>query len=391
MCSNYSLINHYRSCEVDFSWSSKPIEEISASPFILGLKWSKFKRGRFISNLVSKVTSFTGRAYVEELLQGLGDSYCVRSFGDSTILYHSAERLVPCGKCSECLNARSKLYALRCLMEARMHKEVCSLILTYDNDHLGDNVLNYDHVTTFFMRLRTYVRRRYGKIGLKFFVCGEHGEKKDRMHWHMMIFGWKPDKDREEFDSYESLSQKKQRTKSLKLQEFWEQGYVDVTDFDETHAFYIARYVQKKFVKGSDLDSTIRQPMREKKYCSPGLGNEYFFKHMKTFLREGKIEVSGYSYPISRCFKDLMKKLVSEDEEFQTEYYDALRKRPDIDLSLVSKFLKGLYDLARQRKVELQDLFDSYQRAVANMLNSPLKPHTSDHDGELGELCVNTS
>lgn len=389
MCSNYSLINHYRSCEVDFSWLSRPIQEISASPSILSLKWSKFKLGRFIPNLVSKVTNFTGRAYVEELLQGLGDSYCLRSVGDSVFLNHSAERLVPCGKCSECLNARSKLYALRCLMEARMHKEVCSLILTYDNDHLGDNVLNYKHVTTFFKRLRTYVSRRYGKIGLKFFVTGEHGEKRDRMHWHMMIFGWKPDKEREQFDSYESKSQKNQRWMSLKLQEFWEQGYVDVTDFDETHAFYIARYVQKKFVKGSDLDSTIRQTMREVKHCSPGLGNEYFFRHMKTFLREGKIEVSGYSYPIPRCFKDLMKKIVSEEEEFQTEYYDALRKR--LDLSLISKFLKGLYDLARQRKVELKDLFDSYGRAVMNMSNSPLKPHTSDHDGELGEVCVNTS
>ena len=84
-----------------------------------------------------------------------------------------------------------------------------------------------------------------------------------------------------------------------------------------------------------------------------------------------------------------MKKLVSDDEEFQTDYYDSLRKR--IDLSLVSKFLKGLYDLARQRKVELKELFDCYNRAVANMANSPLKPHTSDHDGELEELCVNTS
>jgi len=341
------------------------------------------------SNFCLKGYDVSGRAFVEGFRQGLGDSYCVRNVGDSIYLYHSAERLVPCGKCSECLNVRSKLYALRCLMEAREHKEVCSLILTYDNDHLGDNVLNYDHVTTFFKRLRDYVSRRYGVKGLKFFTCGEYGEKRGRMHWHMMIFGWKPDKEREEFDFYESLSQKKQRTKSLKLQKFWEQGYVDVADFDEMHAFYIARYVQKKFVKGSDLDSTIRQSMREKKYCSPGLGNEYFFKHMKTFLREGKIEVSGYLYPIPRCFKDLMKKLVSEDEEFQTEYYDALRKRPDIDLSLVSKFLKGLYDLARQRKVELQDLFDSYSRAVMNMLNSPLKPHTYDHDGELGELGVN--
>lgn len=390
MCTNHSLVNHTRSCEVDFSWTSKSKEEISASHLIQGLKWSKFKLRRFVPNLVSKVADLTGRAFVEELLQGLGDSYCVRSYEDFTMLYHSAERLVPCGKCSECLNQRSKMYALRCLMEAREHSEVCSLILTYDNDHLGDNVLNYDHVRTFFKRLRRYVEYRYGKTGLKFFVVGEHGEKRDRMHWHMMVFGWKPDKDRERFVGYfGGKNNTETRYKSLKLQKLWEQGYVDVTDFDDTHAFYIARYCQKKFVRGSDLDSTKRQFMREKKFSSPGLGNEYFFKNMKTFLREGKIEVSGHTYSIPRCFKDLMKKLVSDDEEFQTKYYADLRKR--IDLSLVSKFLKGLYNLARQRKIELQALFDFYDRAVANMNNSPLKPHTSDHDGELGEVCVNTS
>ena len=395
MCTNYSLAQHYRSCEVDFSWTSKTKEEISASHSIQGLKWSKFKLARFIPNIVSKTTSSLGRHVVEEILQSLGDSYCVRSYEDCTMLYHSAARFVPCGKCSECLNQRSKLYALRCLMEAREHKEVCSLVLTYDRQHLGNNVLKYEHVQAFFMRLRTYVSRRYGKTGLKFFAVGEYGESSTRrMHWHMMIFGWKPDKDREEFKVYPSGKTKEPRFKSIKLQELWQQGYVDVSSFDDTHAFYIARYYHKKFLKGHDLDSRIKPTMEEQerfpqKYCSPQLGNEYFFKNMKAFLRQGKIEVSGYSYPIPRCFKDLMKKLVSEDPEFQTKYYADLRKR--IDLSLVSKFLKGLYDLARQRKVELKELFDCYNRAVANMANSPLKPHTSDHDGELEELCVNTS
>ena len=391
MCTNYSLISHHRSCEVDFSWASRTLQDISASDAIQSLKWSKFKRGIFFPNIVSKIHDPKERDVIEAAFRDLGDSYRIRSFPDRTLLCHSAQRFVPCGKCSECLNQRSKLYALRCLMEAREHEEVCSLVLTYDREHLGNNVLKYKHVQAFFMRLRTYVSRRYGKTGLKFFAIGEHGASSTRrMHWHMMVFGWTPHPGREEFKVYLSGKTKEPRFKSLKLQELWQQGYVDVTEFDDTHAFYIARYCQKKFVQGSDLDSRIKQPMEEQKYSSPQLGNEYFFKHMKTFLREGKIEVCGYSYPIPRCFKDLMKKLLSEDPEFQTKYYADLRKR--LDLSLISKFLKGLYDLARQRKVELKELFDCYNRAVANMANSPLKPHTSDHDGELEEnFCVNTS
>lgn len=393
MCTNPSVVNHTRSCEVDFSWTSKSKEELSASHLIQGLKWSKFQLQKFIPNLVSKVNDEREKPHLEAFLQKCGDSFYLRPVKEC-VLVHESQRLVPCGKCSECLNQRSKMYALRCLMEAREHDEVCSLILTYDKPHLGDGRLHYDHVRAFFKRLRRYVEYRYGKTGLKFFVCGEYGDKKKRPHWHMMIFGWKPDKDREEFKFYPSGSTKQLRNKSLKLQELWQQGYVDVAvDFDDTHAFYISRYVQKKFVKGSDLDSTQKPLMEEQqyfpeKYCSPGLGNEYFFKHMKTFLREGKIEVAGHTYAIPRCFKDLMKKLISP-EEFNTKYYEDLRKR--LDLSVISKFLRGLYDLARQRKVELQQLLELYQRAVGNMLDSPLKPHTSDHDGELGEVCVNTS
>lgn len=394
MCTNPILLCHSRYCEVDFSWDSKSKEEISASDDLYSLKWSKFSLAKTFPNLVSKIHDSKGREEVENFLHGYGDSYCVAPRRDGSYLLHFAKRFVPCGKCSECLNAKSKIYALRCLMEARSRDDVCSLILTYDHDHLGDNVLNYDHVRVFFKRLRRYVEYRYGKKDLKFFTTGEYGDKKGRMHWHMMIFGWKPDKDREEFEVYLSGKTKQPRNKSLKLQKLWEQGYVDVTDFDETHAFYIARYVQKKFVQGSDLDSTIKQPIKEKKYCSPGLGNDYFFKYMKTFLREGMIEVAGYKYPIPRCFKDLMKKMVSYDEpEFHTDYYISLRYRVGLSgLSVIEKFLKGLYDLARQRAIELKDLFDCYNRAIANMANSPLKPHISDHDGELEEnFCVNTS
>lgn len=388
MCTNPSLLNHIRSCEVDFAWTSKSKEEFSASHFIQGLKWSKFQVQKFIPNLVSKVNDERERPHLEALLQKCGDSFYLRPVKEC-VLIHEAQRLVPCGRCSECLNQRSKMYALRCLMEAREHEEVCSLILTYDNDHLGDNVLNYDHVSSFLKRLRRYVEYRYGKT-IRYFLTGEHGAKKDRMHWHMLVFGFRPHKQRERIVGYPGGQNRTEtRYMSLKLQELWKQGYVDVTDFDDTHAFYIARYVQKKFVTGSDLDSTIKQPMREKKNCSSGLGNEYFFKHMKTFLREGKIEVAGHTYAIPRCFKDLMKKLVSEDPEFQTDYYEGLRKK--LDLSVISKFLRNLYDLATQRKVELQQLLELYQRAVQNMLDSPLKPHTSDHDGELGEVCVNTS
>lgn len=348
--------------------------------------WSKFRSNFkanlffFEKNVVRRAVSNVDEAFrfTEQLKQV---SYLSTFDLDG---YHQVKQFsfpLPCRKCSECLQKRSKDLAVQATMEARSHEENSVLILTYDNDHLGDNILDYDHIRVFQKRLRRYVDYHYGKK-IKFLTVGEYGDKKGRMHWHMIVFGWKP-KSEEQLEPYLGGKYRTDvRYRSRKLKELWKFGYVDVDEATDGNIFYVARYVQKKFVVGCDLDSSKSSSRREKKTASQALGLDYFFSYLRQFLKTKRIVLNGFRYGFPRYFKDLLRKLVSEDSEFDTEYYNALRKRllSVCSYSMVNKYFTYLGCLVEVLPV--LNFHDLYQRALRYMDQSILKPHASDHDGE---------
>jgi len=93
--------------------------------------------------------------------------------------------------------------------------------LTYNEENLGDNKLDYKEFQGFIHRLRDkifrdYIEKRFGKtywsglsksekkqfrednknelekIRISVFVTGEYGDKGKRKHWHALIFNWRP-------------------------------------------------------------------------------------------------------------------------------------------------------------------------------------------------------
>ena len=60
------------------------------------------------------------------------------------------------------------------------------ITLTYDNEHLPkDESIDKDELQRFFKRLR----KNYPPKTIKYFACGEYGDKKKRAHYHAIIFG----------------------------------------------------------------------------------------------------------------------------------------------------------------------------------------------------------
>ena len=98
---------------------------------------------------------------------------------------------IPCGKCVGCLMARSRQWAVRCVLEASLWTKNCFITLTYAPEHLPENgSLVKEHFTLFMKRLR----KKYGE-GIRFFQCGEYGSKGDRPHYHACLFNFDfPDK-----------------------------------------------------------------------------------------------------------------------------------------------------------------------------------------------------
>lgn len=81
---------------------------------------------------------------------------------------------IPCGKCIGCRLAHSRAWAVRCVHESTLHEHNCFLTLTFDDDHLpSDHSVHVRDVQLFLKRLR----KSLGDVKVRFFACGEYGEK----------------------------------------------------------------------------------------------------------------------------------------------------------------------------------------------------------------------
>lgn len=148
---------------------------------------------------------------------------------------------VACGRCIGCRLERSRQWAIRCVNEASMHKENSFITLTYDDENLpiGKFVrptLKPRDLQLFFKRLR----KRHGN-GIRFFACGEYGERFGRPHYHACVFGL----DFQDKTFYSSKNGINIYT-SRGLSELWPFGHNAIGDVNFETAAYVARYVVDK-------------------------------------------------------------------------------------------------------------------------------------------------
>lgn len=211
----------------------------------------------------------------------LGDKYkfvsavtdsCLK---DSKYLFSTVGKykILPCGQCYQCRLERSRDWACRCILEAQMHKENCFVTLTYDDAHLpSDYGLQKKDLTNFFKRLRYNTGAK-----LRYFACGEYGDLYSRPHYHICIFGYRPDdlvllfRNRAGINLYVSEE----------ISRAWQhRGLVSVGDVTFESAAYVARYVMKK-VTGDCAEEHYQG--REPEYVvmsrRPGIAASWFEKY----------------------------------------------------------------------------------------------------------------
>jgi len=168
---------------------------------------------------------------------------------------------LPCGQCIGCRLERSRQWAMRCMHEASLHERNCYLTLTYSPEHLparGNLVLRDWQL--FFKRLR----KKYGE-GIRFFHCGEYGEKEGRPHYHACVFGF----DFEDKVFYK-MNGEHMLYVSRSLDDLWGKGLAVIGDVTFESAAYVARYIMKK-VTGDSADDHYRR-------VDSDTGEVYFLK-----------------------------------------------------------------------------------------------------------------
>lgn len=176
---------------------------------------------------------------------------------------------VPCGQCIGCRLDRSRQWAMRCVHEAYGHENNAFITLTYSPEHVPpDGSLKKSHYQKFMKRLRKAVSPQK----IRFFHCGEYGEKNQRPHYHACLFGYDfPDK------ILYTIRDECRLYRSPMLEKLWPMGFATVGDVTFESAAYVARYITKK-ITGDLAEDHYKG--REPEYTTmsrrPGIGKNWY-------------------------------------------------------------------------------------------------------------------
>lgn len=190
---------------------------------------------------------------------------------------------LPCGQCVGCRLERSRQWAIRCVHEASLYENNCFITLTFNDENLlkRDNPMSLD--VRDFQKFMKRLRKEFGN-GIRFYHCGEYGDRYSRPHYHACLFNFTfPDlllwKEVNGFRLYTSEI----------LSRLWPYGYSSVGSVTFESAAYVARYIMKKitgksadeFYQFIDFDSGEwyrRKPEYTTMSRKPGIGSGWFDK-----------------------------------------------------------------------------------------------------------------
>lgn len=160
---------------------------------------------------------------------------------------------VPCGHCHSCMQDKARRWAFRVQAEAQKYQstEVWFFTFTYDERHLpGDGRPDRKGFSAFVKRLR-----KLTGPGLRFFACGELGEKTQRAHIHAVFFG-------HDFSRWKMLPYDGKQFVFPAMESVWRCGFCPgepVRDADAVGA-YVAKYQLKDYGRSGCWIHGSRRP-----------------------------------------------------------------------------------------------------------------------------------
>lgn len=192
---------------------------------------------------------------------------------------------LPCGKCIGCIQSRANEWAMRCEHEAKCWRSNWFITLTYDGGSLppGGSLVLRD-LQNFWKRLR----KEY--LGVRYFACGEYGERFLRPHYHALVFNWRP----RDLSSHRRVLNDKVVYESKELVDLWGLGRVDIAPFSPAAAQYVCNYMRKSFsVGGSRIDFGSLTPPFQVMSRRPGIGANFLARFMHDIYPDGYVTRPG--------------------------------------------------------------------------------------------------
>lgn len=218
--------------------------------------------------------------------------------------------VVPCGRCTFCLQTRRADWTFRINQESKGADTAFFLTLTYDNFSLPIEYVEnygvlrcypYEHslVKKDFQDFMKRLRKAIEPVKVRYFMCGEYGEKFGRPHYHLILFNMP-------------------LAMLTKIEGLWGLGFVKFGNVEIASIHYVTKYVMKPKV-----DYGGREPPFVTMSRRPGLGSRYLVTHgdwHKKFNRNFSM-INGQVSRLPRFYKE---KLFSQlqRERFALEAID---------------------------------------------------------------------
>lgn len=240
-------------------------------------------------------------------------------FSSSKALNPDHPLSLPCGQCIGCRLERSRQWAIRCLHESQLYKENAFITLTFNQETLKKRGNPYTVRLRDFQLFMKRLRKNTGRK-IRFFHCGEYGDKNRRPHYHACLFNYDfPDK------KLWSTQNKIRLYTSEILEATWQhQGFCTIGDVTFQSAAYVARYIMKKITgeRAADhykfIDPETGEVFDlEPEYTSmskkPGLGKGWFEKYSSDVFPSDQIIINGKKSKPPRYY-DSQYEIVNPDD-----------------------------------------------------------------------------
>jgi hypothetical protein len=178
--------------------------------------------------------------------------------------------------------------------ENQMHEESCFITLTYNEEHITHGGKGYTLYPRDLQLFLKRLRKKYGEK-IKFFACGEYGEKKGRPHYHAVLFGI-------DFKDRFEIPNKGENPlyTSVLLQQLWSEnkipiGDVSIGDVTFESASYVARYIMKKKLGKSSVfyKREGKEPEFTRMSRRPGIGTSWYEKYSSDVYPHGYCVIRG--------------------------------------------------------------------------------------------------
>lgn len=241
---------------------------------------------------------------------------------------------VACNRCPACRLQKTNEWVLRIMHELNYNKDSIFLTLTYNDEHLPKNMeLKPDDLKNFWKRLRKETDKK-----IKYYACGEYGEKYRRPHYHAIVFG------------LSSLDKEK-------IEDAWRLGFVKIGTVTEQSIRYVASYIMDKdeAIEFKKFTGVMQAPFLR---CSNGIGKKWAIDNKDLIAQDLYIKNKGIERAIPRYYVKLLGDEISISRKNERRVDKAIEHDNKLAKLKVNDLSRSIHDrdYRKQKEQELKHM-----------------------------------